>query len=241
MRRPITEDTFFNGQVRVRQHADGYRFSIDPVILAWHLLPPANARIVDLGTGCGIIPLILAHRFPSIHVTGVEIQPALADLAQANVLENDMADRITIACRDITDISPAEFTPRPDMVVCNPPFHKADSGRINPDSERAIARHEIRMTLTDLATTAGRLLDTAGEFCLIYPAERLADLVCAMREAALEPKFLRFIHSRKKTEAKLVLVKAAKNGRPGAFIAAPLIIYQADDDYTPEAEEMFQP
>ncbi|MFZ5563854.1 MAG: tRNA1(Val) (adenine(37)-N6)-methyltransferase [Thermodesulfobacteriota bacterium] len=241
MTRSTTDGTFLNGRLCVRQAADGYRFSIDAVILAWHVTPAPNTAIVDLGTGCGIIPLILACRYPSISVTGIEIQPRLARTASENVAENKMADRVRIVCADIRnagDILPAG---RSDMVVCNPPFRQADAGRINPHEERAIARHELAVTLKDILAAARRTLRTAGEFIAIYPASRLADMICAMREADIEPKWLCPVCSRQGEEARLILVKGTRNGRPGTAIAPPLVIYSADDRYTPEVERMFLP
>lgn len=241
MTRPTTKDTFFNGRIQVAQAADGYRFSIDAVILAWHIAPAPEARVVDLGTGCGIIPLILAYRHPSIAVTGIEIQPQLAQLAADNAAINHMADRITIVCADIR--TPKNHLPagQADIVVCNPPFRQADSGRINPHEERAIARHELTVTLKDILATTKRALRTSGEFVAIYPASRVADMISAMREAGIEPKLLRTIHSRQEEEARLILVKGSRNGRPGAAIAPPLVLYDAESRYTPEIERMFLP
>ena len=241
MTRPLTQDTFFNGKVCVRQTADGYRFSIDAVILAWHITPAPGARVVDLGTGCGIIPLILAFRHPSVSITGIEIQPQLAQIATENAAANQMADRVSIVCADIRNADDHLPAGTADIVVCNPPFRKVDAGRINPDEERAIARHELAVTLKDILAAVKRALRTAGEFAAIYPAFRAPDMICAMREAGIEPKLVRAIHSRQHEEARLVLIKGTRNGRPGAVIPAPLVIYEAENRYTPEVERMFLP
>ena len=241
MTRSPTQDTFFNGRLCVRQTADGYRFSIDAVILAWHITPAPGAVVVDLGTGCGIIPLILAHRHPSIWITGIEIQPRLAQMAIDNATANHMSDRVKIVCADIRHAGDCLPAGRADIVVCNPPFRQADSGRINPHTERAIARHELTMTLKEVLAAAKKALRTAGEFVAIYPAVRVTDMLSAMREATIEPKLLRTIHSRQDEAARLILVKGTRNGRPGAVIPSPLVIYGADDRYTPEAEKMFLP
>lgn len=239
MIQPTTQDTFFNGRLHVKQAADGYRFSVDAVILAWHIIPAPGAVIVDLGTGCGIIPLILAYRHPSISVTGIEIQPQLAQIAADNTAANHMADRIKIVCADIRNPKGCLPAGRADIVVCNPPFRQADSGRINPHEERAIARHELTVTLKDILAAAKGALRTSGEFVAIYPASRVTDMISAMREAGIEPKLLRTIHSRQDEEARLILVKGVRNGRPGATIAPPLVLYDAESRYTPEIERMF--
>ncbi len=242
MKQGLTEDTFCNGQIRVKQHTNGYRFSLDPVLLAWHLSLPEKARLVDLGTGCGIIPLILACRYPALQITGVEIQKELADLARTNVRENRLENRITICCRDLKSIGSTLSGERPDLVVCNPPFRRANSGRLNPHPERAIARHEVKASLKDFTSAAGRLLQTGGEFAAIYPAFRLADMIQTMRESFLEPKRLRMIHSRHNTEAKLLFVEGRKNGRSGLNVLPPLVLYRNNNgEYTPEAEKIFFP
>lgn len=237
----LTKDTFFNGRLIVNQSASGYRFSIDSVILANLAVVKRGQRVLDLGTGCGIIPLIMAWRNPDAGpIYGVEIQAELADTAAENVRQNRMESRITIRCTDMKTLAP-EATDGPfDAVVCNPPHYKNNSGRINPDTQRAIARHEITVTLDDMAATAQRMLCRAGRLILIYPAERLVDLACAMRNAGIEPKRLRFIHSTAGTEAKRVFVEGIAGKRPGAKIAAPLNIYDAAGHYTPETAAMFE-
>ncbi len=237
----FTPDTFLNGSIIIRQNSSGYRFSIDAVLLADYIRPKPLDTIVDLGTGSGIIPLILAHRYPETEYIGIEIQKDLADLAQRNVQENALQERIKIICRDMTLITGKTVSGPVDMVISNPPYRRPGSGRINPDSQRAVARHEIKITLDGIVKTANRLLRTAGKFILIYPAERITDLLVTMRLAGLEPKQLRVIHSRKGGEAKLVLIEGVKGGRPGIKIAPPLFIYKNKIDYTDEVEKMFFP
>jgi len=126
-----------------------------------------------------------------------------------------------------------------DLVISNPPYRKSGSGRINPDSQKALARHEIHVTLEDVVRTARRLLRTAGRFVVVYPAERLTGILTRMRCAGIEPKQLCMIHSGRKTPAKLMVVEGVRGGRPGMKIAPPLIIYGEDGTYTPAVEKMF--
>ena len=234
-------DTFFNGQIIARQEKSGYRFSIDAVLLADYTTAHPNEIVVDLGTGCGILPLILAFRYPEAQFIGIEIQSTLADLAARNVSENAMSDKIRIICQDMKSIQ-QNLIPGPvDLVVTNPPYRKQDSGKINPNPQRAVARHEIKITLEEVVKTAVRLLRPGGRFTTIYPAERLADLMFRMQSDGIEPKKIRTIHSRNGAEAKLVLTEGVKGGRAGVDIAPPLIIYQEDGTYTGEVEEMFSP
>lgn len=235
-----TADAFFNGRIRVRQASDGYRYSIDAVILAYFSAMLSGEKVLDLGTGCGIIPLIMAFRKPGIQVFGVEVQESLALLAVENVNENNMAERITIFHTDMKLLQ-IEMTGGPvDLVVANPPFYRAGSGRVNPNDQRAVARHEIRVGLPDVILTARRMLRTGGCFLSIYLAERICDLIVEMRNAGIEPKTIRAIQSHENEAAKLVLVEGKKGGQPGTRLAPPLILYQADGAYTETAREMFQ-
>ena len=171
----LTTDTFFNGKLHITQDASGYRFSIDAVVLASHTDVRAGERLLDLGAGCGIIPLILAYRHPDIRVYGIEIQKDLADLANANITENCMQDRITLICRDMRELKPDLIGGPVDVIVCNPPYRKPNSGRLNPDPQRAVARHELKVSLTDVLRTVRCMLRTAGRFVTIYTAERAAE------------------------------------------------------------------
>ena len=237
----LTTDTFFNGCIKVNQNRSGYRFSIDAVLLAWHAGPRPDDTVLDLGTGCGIIPMILAYRYPGIKVYGIELQTDLADIAKLNIEENKMDDRVLIRCMDMKLLNHGITSGPVDMVVCNPPFRTARSGRINPDQQRAIARHEIKTTLQDVIQTAHTMLGTSGRFVIVYPAERITDILSQMRATGIEPKWIRMIHSEKNTNAKLMLIEGKKGGRPGLKIRPALIIYRKNGTYSDEIEKMFNP
>ena len=236
-----TTDTFFKGQICVKQSRGGYRFSIDAVVLAHHAVPFAGEKVLDIGTGCGIIPLILAYRQPQFTIFGIEVQTELAELAIANVKENQLEDRITIFSKDMKLLTPAMTAGPVDLVVCNPPFRRQGSGRINPDAQRAVARHEIKANLADIIQTSHRMLRKAGRLILIHSAGRLTDILSRMRIDGIEPKFIRMIHSRQDAEATLIIIGGVKGGRPDLKIAPPLIIYDKKNDYTDEVESMFRP
>jgi tRNA1Val (adenine37-N6)-methyltransferase len=237
----LTTDAFFNGKLHIKQEASGYRFSLDAVLLAWHASPRADARLLDLGTGCGIIPLILTYRNPNIAAFGIEIQEDLAELAISNVSANRMQDKITVLRQDMRYLKPEMIGGRVDLVVCNPPYRKPNSGRINPDAQRAIARHELKVSLADVLQAARRMLQTAGRFVIVYTAERIVELICQMRMEGIEPKFMRSIHSQLDTEAKLILVDGVKGARPGIRLGPPLIIYDTSGEYSKEVQGMFIP
>lgn len=236
-----TEDTFFNGKLRVKQPRTGYRYSIDAVILAADLKPGPTDRIVDLGTGCGIISLILAYRYRHVRIYGVEIQEALADIARENVSGNGMADRVRIIEGDMKALSIGMTGGPVDLVVSNPPYRKAASGRLNPDPAVAVARHEIRITIDDVVSVARSCLKTAGKLVVIYPAWRMIDLLASMRQGGIEPKTVRTVHSRSGDEARLVVAEGVKGGNPGLIVDPPLYIYRSEGVYTDEVGAMFFP
>ena len=237
----FTTDSFFNGKIRVMQNRRGYRFSIDAVLLAYHAAPRAQEKVLDLGTGCGIISLIMASRYAGLEIYAVEVQTELADLADTNVHQNRLQDRIVVLCTDMKLLT-LKMTSGPfDLIVSNPPYHRPGSGRINPDAQRAVARHEIKASLVDVLQTTRRMLRTAGRFVTIYTAERTTDILSQMRNENIEPKLLRMIHSNRDADAGLILIEGLKGGRPGLKVAPPLFVYDEKGDYTAEVQQMFEP
>ena len=235
----LTVDTLFEGQLRVKQMQRGYRFSVDAVLLAKFAGPLTTETVLDLGTGCGVIPLILAFRYRKIVVHGVELQPELAGIAARNAADNGFLDRVLIHALDMKKVSPFLTSGSVDLVVCNPPFHPIYTGRINPDPQRAIARHEIGITLFELVETAGRMLRDGGRFAAVYPVGRMDDMLLEMRHEGLEPKILRLVYPKENGPAKLFLVEGIKGGRETMEVPPPLVLYQADGAYTKEAAAMF--
>ena len=236
---PLTRDHFFNGNIVLNQPGTGYRFSIDAVILAHLACPAPGETVLDLGTGCGVIPIMLAFRHPEVRVIGVEIQSSLSRLARQNVADNRLADRIRIVDKDMGQLSLADIGGPVDRVVTNPPYRKLDSGRINADSQRAVARHELKIDLETLLLTTRRMLRKSGRFFIIYPSVRTVDLVAAMRSTGLEPKALTMIHSKPALPARLVAVAGIKGGRPGLEVGPALYLYHEDGTYTRAVEAMF--
>lgn len=235
----VTEDSFFNGKIKLLQHQDGYRFSIDSVLLAAFVKPGHEDRIVDLGTGCGIISLILGYRYPGVKITGIEVQHELAELAARNVEINGLNERISIICNDLKKITINEVSGPVDIVVSNPPYRKEKSGRVNPNYQQAVARHEIMSTIDDVVKAGSRLLGVGGRFAVIYTAERIADLLISLRSSGIEPKSLQTVHSKPNDPARLILVSGIKGSRPGTTIMEPLFIYQTDGSYTKKIMAMF--
>jgi len=215
-----TMDEFMGGKIRLIQSKWGYRFSVDAVLLSEFVSTRKGDVVVDLGTGCGIILLILLLTRPIRHAVGVEIQADLAEQARRNALLNGYGQRMSVMVGDIRALPlPSQWA---DAVVCNPPYRPVASGRINPDRQRAIARHEILLSLEDILKASHRILRPGGRLALIYPSGRLAELLARMRIRGLEPKRIRLIHPDPEAEAKLVLVEASSGGRKGLKVLPPL-------------------
>jgi tRNA1Val (adenine37-N6)-methyltransferase len=222
-----TLDTFLNGKLQVLQKKKGYRFSLDAILLSQFVRIRKNERVIDLGTGCGILLLLLAQTTRAQSFVGVEIQEGLAKCAQKNVVLNHLADRISILDQDFRETKrtfpPGSF----DVVLSNPPYRKHQSGRINPSAEKAVARHEIKGTLHDLISTASHLLPPKGRCYLIFPAVRTVDLFVALRAEKLEPKRLQFVYPRPEAEAKFVLSESIKTSGVELKIMNPFILNES--------------
>jgi tRNA1Val (adenine37-N6)-methyltransferase len=232
-----TFDTLFDGRLKIRQKKEGYRFSIDALLLSHFAELRPKDRVIDLGTGCGVIPLILIFRRKAEAVIGVEVQPSLAELARQNVSLNRFSSKIEIWERDFKDLAGERGIF--DCVLCNPPYRRRGSGRVNPQEEKALARHEINATLEDVLQAAHHLLKNKGRFCSIYPASRTADLFQGLRRFHLEPKRVQFVHSRSQEDARLVLVEALKEGKTQIKVLSPFILYDSQNQYTVQGRELF--
>ena len=235
-----TFDTLFGGKVKVIQEKNGYRFSIDAFLLAGFVCLRRGDRVIDLGTGVGIIPLILGTRGEDAEqIVGVEIQKQLAELAKRNVLINGLEDLITIYHGDFKGLNDAFAPSSFDVLVTNPPYYRVSSGRINPCSQKAIARHEITCTINDVLQASCYLLKEGGRMFIIFPATRAITLFDNLRSASLEPKRIRWIYSREGEEAKFILVEAHKGGGEGVEVLPPLFVYSVNGSNTPEMEALY--
>lgn len=240
MKEDETLDDLFRGKLRILQKRSGYRLAMDPVLLAHFASPLKGGRVIDLGTGSGVIPLILASRGEAGEVIGLEVQPDLVDMARRSVEINGLQERVRILQGDYSrseQIFPAQSF---EHVVCNPPYHAKGTGRPSPRADRAHARHEISGSLEDVVQAARHLLGSKGRLWLCYSPVRLAQLFIVTRHRGLEPKRLRMIHGRREMPARLLLLEAVRGGRQGLEVLPPLIMYKHGSVYTEELEEIYR-
>jgi tRNA1Val (adenine37-N6)-methyltransferase len=220
--------------IKLFQAKDGYRFSVDALLLENFISAKRLEKGIELGAGSGIISILLAKRLKGTKIIAVEIQNNLAERATRNVNLNSLADRIEILQKDIKDLKKIYPANKFDFVFSNPPFRKTKTGRLSIYEERAVARHEIEITLPDLIRTASYLIKHSGKFFMIYHPFRLAELISLLQKAKLEPKRMRFVHSKIGDEAKMVLIEAVKGSGTWLKIAPPLYIYEKNSVYTSE-------
>ncbi|PIE34889.1 SAM-dependent methyltransferase [candidate division KSB3 bacterium] len=228
------------GNLQCLQPQKGYRFSLDAILLADFLSVKPDERLIDLGTGNGIIPLLVSVLHPVRQIVGLELQGRLQDLAQRNVRMNNLESRIHIRQGDLKEVSQMFHVGEFDVLCSNPPYRKIGSGRINPRSEQAIARHEIACQLEDLLTAAKFLIKPGGRVYLIYLPERLGELVSELRRYRLEPKKIRCVHTALQTPASLVLIESQRDASSGLALLPPLFLYDRDNIYSDEAKQILR-
>jgi len=234
-----TLDSLFQGRLNILQPRRGYRFSLDSVLLVGLTQARRRDRVVDLGTGCGVVPLLLAFRGAAAHLTGVEIQPSLAALARRNVELNGFSGLVEILEADLKLIQREQVSEPVSLVVSNPPYREIASGRLNLNREKAFARHELLADLGAVVKAAARLLPQKGRLALIYPARRLPRLFKEVTGAGFAPKRLTLVHGSLESPAKLAHLEAIRGGGEELQINKPFAVYRADGRYTPEMAAMY--
>ena len=235
-----TVDELLGRRVKILQKEKGYRFSVDALLLAHFVRVKKGDLIVDLGTGSGVIAITVAQRKECSHVIAVDIQEKLVDMARRSVMLNNLEEKVDIRHGDIREIETL-FRPRSfDVSIFNPPYRKASSGKLNPDAEKSVARHEIKGTMHDFLKASVYVLRRSGRAYIIYPATRMVEILSSMRTAGVEPKRMRIVHSRNASRGEFVLVEGIKNGREELEVLPPLIIYSEDGQYTEAMKSVFR-
>lgn len=223
------------GDLCVIQKKNGYRFSFDAYLLAAFVDEKQGSSVIDIGSGSGVISILLAA-MRGMYVTGVEVQRDMAEMSKRSVGLAGLDRMVNIVCRDIREYE----GPPVDAVVTNPPYRPVFTGRINPDQNRAIARHEILLDLDTLIRRSYDFLKPSGRFYIVYPAWRLPDLLCSMRTCAIEPKRMKLVYSDVNSKAQICLVSGIKDGGRELSIEKPFIVYSRQGIYTGEMQDVFK-
>ena len=234
----VTDELWPDGPSFIR-HEDTFRLGTDSVLLADFACAGASRRICDLGCGAGIIAILMAYRKPSAALDGVELQPDWADIARENARLNAVDDRLHIITGDLRDHRSILQAGAYDLVIANPPYYAAGSGKLPQRSNRVTARSESTCTISDVCAAARYLTRWGGRFALVHKPERLAELICALSENGLEPKRLRFVQHRASEAPNLVLIESRRGGNPSVIVEPPLILTDDNGQDTPEVKKIY--
>lgn len=229
-----TLDAFFHGRIQVLQKKKGYRFSIDAPLLSDFIRTEPNDQILELGTGSGIISLLLSLK-PFRHITALEIQDSLFDLAKRNVRLNSLEDRITILHCDLTTYASSQ---RYDLIFSNPPYIASGRGHLSESQEKAVAKHELKCDISDIMRKTAELLDADGRACFVFPETRRAAFFAALDSQGLRVQRERLVCSFVNRAPNLFLTELGFRAGPGKT-EDRLILFREDGEYSKESREIF--
>ena len=224
---------------QIIQNPAKFCFGMDAVLLTGFAHARQEDRLLDMGTGTGIIPLLMEAKYHCAHLTGLEIQPESADMAERSVALNGLTDKITIVTGDIKEADKIIQSASFDCVTCNPPYMIGNHGIANPDAPKAIARHELLCTLEDVVSQAAKLVKPGGSFFLVHRPFRLVEIMNIMVKYKLEPKRMQLVYPYIHKEPNMVLVEAVRGGKPRMTVEKPLIVFQSPGVYMPEIRELY--
>jgi tRNA1Val (adenine37-N6)-methyltransferase len=225
--------------LKIIQNPKWFCFGIDAVLLASFAVIKKKDKVIDLGTGTGIIPILVYGKYSPKEIIGIEIQKDVAEMAERSIHLNKLQDIIKIYNGDIKDSPSLLGVNGFDIVLSNPPYKKANTGLLNPEDTKAISRHEVLIKLDELVYSAARLLREGGKFYMIHRPERLKDIILSLDKNNFAPKRLRFIHSRAGDKPSMLLVEAVKSGGDFLKIEEPIYVYNEDGTYTDEILRMY--
>ncbi|MCM1185669.1 MAG: tRNA1(Val) (adenine(37)-N6)-methyltransferase [Lachnoclostridium sp.] len=226
---------------RIIQNPDKFCFGMDAVLLSGFAAPHVKKGdiLLDLGTGTGIIPLLLEAKTGCARLTGLEIQEESADMAKRSVALNGLSDKIQIFTGDIKEAGSLFKAASFDCITCNPPYMIDKHGLTNPEEPKAIARHEILCTLEDVVRETAKLLKPGGRFFLVHRPFRLAEIMTILSQYKLEPKRMQLVYPYVNQEPNMVLLEAIRGGKPRMTVEKPLIVYQSPGVYMQEIYEIY--
>ena len=224
---------------QIIQDSDKFCFGMDAVLLSGFARVKPGGRVLDMGTGTGIIPILLEAKTKGEHFTGLEIQEESADMARRSVLLNHLENKIDIVRGDIKEADTLFQAASFDVITCNPPYMIGQHGITNPDAPKAIARHEILCTLEDIVQKTAILLKPGGNFYMVHRPFRLAEIISVMVKYKLEPKRMRLVYPYVDKEPNMVLIEGCRGGKSRMTVEKPLIVYKEPGKYTDEIYEVY--
>lgn len=214
-------------------------FGMDAVLLSGFAHVKKHEKVLDLGTGTGIIPILLEAKTEGSHFTGLEIQPESADMASRSVLYNHLEEKVSIVTGDIKDASKIFGASSFDVITTNPPYMIGQHGLQNPTDAKAIARHEVCCTLDDILRESARILKPGGRFYMVHRPFRLAEIFSKMVEYKIEPKRMKLVYPYIDKEPNMVLIEGLRGGKSRLTVEKPLIVYESEGKYTPEIYDIY--
>lgn len=224
---------------QIIQDKNRFCFGMDAVLLSGFAKVKPEETVLDLGTGTGIIPILLEAKTDGAHFTGLEIQPDSADMARRSVILNHLENKIDIVTGDIKDASNLFGASSFDVITTNPPYMIGQHGLQNPDEAKAIARHEVLCTLEDIMREASRLLKPKGRFYMVHRPFRLSEIFCCMTKYGIEPKRMKLVYPFIDKEPNMVLIEGLHGGNPRMTVEKPLIVYKEQGKYTDEIYDIY--
>ncbi len=233
------DDLEYKG-LKIIQNKDGFCFGIDSILLTDFAKEiKEGSKVIDLGTGTGIIGILLSEKIKPSKIIGVEIQKEVYEMAQKSIELNHLQDKFEIINGDIKDLQDKLQMNTFDAVVTNPPYRKLGTGITNENNKKLISRHEITATLEDFIQISNKLLKDKGSLYMVHRPDRLADIIELLRKYKLEPKEIRFVYPKERKESNLILIKATKNAKPFLKIEKPLYVYKENGEYTDEILKIY--
>ena len=224
---------------KIIQDPNRFCFGMDAVLLSAFANVRKKERVLDIGTGTGIIPILMEARYGGDNYVGIEIQEDVADMASRSVKYNNLEDKISIDNADVKDALKLYGSGFFDVITTNPPYMTVDKGIVNPNDTKALSRHELSVTLEDIVSISSKLLKNKGRFYMIHRPARLVEIMNVMRKYNLEIKRIRMVHPYIDKEANMVLIEAMHDGKPFLKVENPLIVYEKSGEYTKEVMDIY--
>ncbi len=225
--------------LKIIQNPDKFCFGMDAVLLTGFARVRQGEVLVDIGTGTGVIPILMTGKGAGRMHYGLEIQEDMAEMAARSVTLNGLDERVKIICCDVNQSDKVIEGQSADVITCNPPYMNDRHGLQNDNRSMAISRHEIACTLDDVLREGARMLKSGGRYYMVHRPYRMADVITSMRKYRLEPKRMRFVYPFEDKEANMILIEAAKDGNPFLKIERPLIVYKSQGEYTEEVKQLY--